>query len=80
MCERVQSIRQALVKEGQAQSFDLDFIGHQTGLFTTSALAEKQVAGLAESHAIHMPATGRINMSGLSITDIRRFVKALRSV
>lgn len=80
MRERVQSLRHALVKEGQAQSCNLDFTGQQTGLFTTFALTEEQVTELAESHAIHMPATGRINMSGLSITDIPRFVTALRSV
>jgi len=80
MRERVVAIRLGLMAEGQRQSYDLDFVGHQTGLFTTFAISEAQTLKLAEQHAIHLPGTGRINISGLSEVDLPHFVAALKAV
>lgn len=78
MRERVQDIRAALVAEAKDQSLDIGYVAAQTGLFTTFPLSEVQTGQLADEHAIHMPGTGRINMSGLSMSDIPRFIVALK--
>ncbi|SIN68306.1 aspartate aminotransferase [Parasphingorhabdus marina DSM 22363] len=78
MRERVGEIRTALVAEAEEQSLDIGYVATQTGLFTTFALSEDQTSRLADEHAIHMPGTGRINMSGLSLADLPGFVTALK--
>ncbi len=80
MRERVTNIRNSLKVEGTRQGYDIDFITDQTGLFTTLAITPKNVSLLAKNHAIHLPETGRINISGISEKDVPRFVSALRSL
>ena len=80
MRQRVRDLRQALAEQGRKQSFDLDFIDNQSGLFATFDLHPTQVQVLAKKHAIHMSETGRINISGLTMNEIERFVCAVRSV
>lgn len=80
MRERTHDIREVLVKEAATQSLDIAYVAQQTGLFTTFPLTKTQTDSLAEKHAIHMPETGRINISGLSQSDIPGFAKALVQV
>lgn len=49
----------------------------QYGLFATLNLTPDQVRLLREAHAIYMPASGRINLAGLTSANIARFVSAL---
>lgn len=53
-----------------------DTLGRGRGLFTLLAIEAPAIAELRTRHAIHVPASGRINLAGLG-TDSTRFVAAL---
>jgi aromatic-amino-acid transaminase len=52
----------------------------QHGMFATLPLTPGQVARLREDHAIYMPASGRINLAGLTPQTVEPFVDALASL
>lgn len=52
----------------------------QHGMFATLPLTAGQVATLRRDHAIYMPASGRINLAGLTDATIPAFVAALSAV
>ncbi|NQE62608.1 amino acid aminotransferase [Caulobacter sp. RHG1] len=48
----------------------------QHGLFALLPLAPAQVARLREDHAIYMAGSGRINLAGLTVTNLDKFARA----
>jgi aromatic-amino-acid transaminase len=52
-------------------------IGQQRGMFAMLPLNTRQVTALHDGHAIYMPATGRINIAGLTVENIPRLAAAL---
>jgi aromatic-amino-acid transaminase len=52
----------------------------QQGMFSTLALSSEQVLRLRADHGVYMPASGRINVAGLTAATVSTFVRALASV
>lgn len=78
MRDRIRSIRTAL---GQADSpVETAPVERQNGLFSLLPLTTDQVARLREDHGVYMAANGRINVAGLTDTNLPRFVDALRTL
>ncbi len=75
MRERVADLRQRLAKAVQA----LAPLAGQHGLFALLPISPEQVARLREDHAIYMAASGRINLAGLTVSNIDIFARALNA-
>jgi len=80
MRARMRQVRDRLAKEGMAGSVDLSPLGRQNGLFSMLPVTKEQVASLREDHAIYMAGSGRINVAGLTMGNIDRFIEAIGSV
>ena len=80
MRERMRQVRQTLADAGTAGSVDLTPLGHQNGLFSVLPVSKEQVARLREDHGIYMAGSGRINVAGLTMGNIEKFVNALAEV
>ena len=57
-----------------------DFVATHRGMFSRLGLTEAQVNTLREDHAIYMAGSGRINIAGLTMGNIDKFVNALAAV
>jgi aromatic-amino-acid transaminase len=75
MRERVADLRQRLAKAVPA----LAPLAGQHGLFALLPLSPEQVARLREDHAIYMAGSGRINLAGLTVSNIDIFARALNA-
>lgn len=80
MRHRMQEVRAELAKAGTAGSIDLTPLGSQHGLFAMLPVTKEQVGKLREDHAIYMAGSGRINIAGLHMGNIGKFVDALAKV
>ncbi|MFW5634348.1 MAG: aromatic amino acid transaminase [Erythrobacter sp.] len=80
MRARMRQVRDRLAEAGMAGSVDLSPLGAQNGLFSVLPVTSEQVAALREDHAIYMAGSGRINVAGLSMDNIDRFIDALAEV
>jgi len=80
MRTRMRQVRAKLAGAGTAGSLDLSPLGHQNGLFSTLALSKEQVLELREGHGIYMAGSGRINIAGLTMGNIDKFIRALAEV
>jgi aromatic-amino-acid transaminase len=70
---RVADLRQRLAKAVPA----LAPLAGQHGLFALLPLSPVEVAKLREDHGIYMAGSGRINLAGLTVTNIDMFARAL---
>lgn len=75
MRHRVADLRQRLAKAVPA----LAPLAGQHGLFALLPLSPAQVARLREDHAIYMAGSGRINLAGLTVTNIDTFARAFQA-
>jgi len=80
MRARMREVRAALAAAGRAGRIDLAPLGSQNGLFAMLPVTKDEVAQLREEHAIYMAASGRINIAGLTSTNLPRFIAALAAV
>ncbi|QIQ87020.1 aromatic amino acid transaminase [Erythrobacter sp.] len=80
MRARMRQVRDRLAAAGMAGSVDLAPLGAQNGLFSMLPVTKEQVARLREDHAIYMAGSGRINVAGLTMGNIDRFVEAIAAV
>ncbi len=80
MRERMRQVRQYLADAGTAGSVDLTALGTQNGLFAILPVTKEQVAALREDHGIYMAGSGRINVAGLTMDNIDKFIGALAAV
>ena len=55
-------------------------ISNQKGIFSLLPLTDDQIKLLDTNHAIHLPYSGRINVTGLNVDTIPRFAAALKQV
>ena len=78
--ERIRMVRERLAQVAVDRGLQLGFVRSQHGLFSTLPVTPEQVARLAVDHAVHMPATGRVNVAGLSEETVPRFVDALCAI
>ena len=82
MRNRVVGLRQSFANALREKGFsEADCrVGEQTGMFSILNLTEEQVLKLRSDHAIYMPGSGRINVAGLTPTNIPYTVNALAQV
>lgn len=81
MRSRLKTMRQQLMEglENKTKS-PWDFLNRQRGFFSFSGLSPEQVKALTERHAIHLPASGRINVAGLNPKNINYVIDAIADV
>lgn len=70
MRERINTLRR-LVAEAHPK---LAFIGGQRGMFAMLPISPDAVSALRSEHGIYMAGNGRINIAGLTETNVARFV------
>ena len=80
MRTRINQVRARLAEAGMAGSVDLRPLAHQRGLFAILPLSKDQIAAMRSDHAIYMAGSGRINLAGLTMGNIDKFIKALADV
>jgi len=82
MRSRINGMRQALVDALAAQGVpgDYSFITQQRGMFSFSGLTKEQVQTLRDQHAIYIVGSGRINVAGLTPSNIERVAEAISEV
>ncbi len=80
MRTRMREVRAALADAGDVGSLDLRPLGQQNGLFSVLPLSKDQIQQLRDEHAIYMAGSGRINIAGLHMGNIEKFIGALEAV
>lgn len=80
MRARMRQVRETLANAGTAGGVDLTPLGKQNGLFSVLPVTPEQVKQLREDHAIYMAGSGRINVAGLTMGNIEKFVNAVAEV
>lgn len=75
MRNRLSAVRAAIAREPA-----LVKLGEQKGMFSQLSLTPVQIEALRRDHAIFMAGSGRVNLAGLSMRDVPRFVDALKTV
>jgi aromatic-amino-acid transaminase len=80
MRTRIRQVRARLAEAGQAGTIDLVPIGGQNGLFSVLPLSSEQILKLREHHGIYMAGSGRINIAGLTMGNIDKFIADLAAV
>ena len=80
MRERIGQVRAKLAEAGDAGTVDLRPLGEQRGMFAMLPLTKEQIGTLREDHGIYMAGSGRINVAGLTMANIDKFVNALAEV
>ncbi|MFK4872589.1 aromatic amino acid transaminase [Novosphingobium sp. ZW T3_23] len=80
MRKRMRQVRARLAAAGTAGSVDMTPMGGQNGLFSIVPLSKDQVLSMREKHGIYMAGSGRINVAGLTMGNIDKFVAAVADV
>lgn len=80
MRERIRQVRAKLSAAGVAGNADLSPLGHQNGLFSIVPLSKDQVLEMRERHGVYMAGSGRINVAGLTMANIEKFIDAVADV
>lgn len=80
MRSRMRQVRDALAEAGTAGRIDLTPLAAQNGLFSIVPVTKDEVVTLREDHGIYMAASGRINIAGLTMGNLPKFVDALAAV
>ena len=75
------ALRQALDNRGvQLNAKGNGFIEQQNGMFTMSGLTKDQVAALKSDHAIYIVGSGRINVAGITPSNLDTLCDAIAAV
>lgn len=79
---RIDSIRRLFVEKLKERGVtqDFSFIKEQKGMFSFSGLSKEQVAALRELHSIYIVDSGRINVAGITETNIDILSSAIADV
>lgn len=80
MRARMRQVRDYLAKAGTAGRVDLTPLGSQNGLFSIVPLTPEQVVRMREEHGVYMAGSGRINVAGLTMDNIDKFIGAIAEV
>jgi aromatic-amino-acid transaminase len=80
MRTRIQQVRAKLAASSNAGAVNLAPLGHQQGMFAMLPLDKDQIAALRAEHGVYMAGSGRINIAGLTMGNIDKFVGALAAV
>ncbi len=81
MCQRINGLRAVLVEKlAAATGEDFSFIQREKGMFSFLGLSEGQVLRLQEEHSVYMIGSSRINIAGVSDSNIDYFAEAVAKV
>lgn len=80
MRTRMGQVRAKLAEAGTAGAVDLTALGGQKGLFSVLPLNADQILALRNDHGIYMAGSGRINVAGLTMGNIDKFIADLATV
>jgi aromatic-amino-acid transaminase len=80
MRARIRQVRAALGEAGRAGTLDLGPLARGQGMFAMLPLSKEQIERLRSDHGIYMAGSGRINIAGLTMASLPRFVAALADV
>ncbi|OCC22436.1 aromatic amino acid aminotransferase [Croceicoccus estronivorus] len=81
MRTRMRDVRKALAAaDNRVAGLDLAPLAHQNGLFSMLALDKDQILAIREKHGVYMAGSGRINVAGLTMGNIQKFIDALADV
>ena len=80
MRARMRQVRDALAAAGTAGRIDLAPLAAQNGLFSILPVTKDEVVRLREDHGIYMAASGRINIAGLTMANLPKFIAAVAAV
>ncbi|MBC2668413.1 aromatic amino acid transaminase [Novosphingobium piscinae] len=80
MRERMRQVRARLAAAGTAGTVDLTPMGGQHGLFSIVPLTAEQILAMREKHGVYMAGSGRINVAGLTMGNIDKFIAAVADV
>ncbi|MEO0644251.1 MAG: aromatic amino acid transaminase [Pseudomonadota bacterium] len=80
MRARMRQVRQRLADAGTVGRVDLTALGVQNGLFSVLPLSKDEVVRMREEHGIYMAGSGRINIAGLTMDNIDKFISAIAEV
>ena len=80
MRTRMRQVRDRLAAAGQTGGVDLTPLGTQNGLFSVLPVSKEQVAQLRDDHGIYMAGSGRLNIAGLTMDNIDKFIAAVAEV
>lgn len=76
MRDRIASVRAALA----GAHAGLAGLASHRGMFSLLPIASLAVGRLRQEHAIYVAGSGRVNLAGLQVTDVPRFIAALETV
>jgi aromatic-amino-acid transaminase len=80
MRARIRQVRAALGEAGTAGAVDLTPYARQHGMFAMLPLSKEQIQALRDDHGIYMAGSGRINVAGLTVGNLPKFVGAIAAV
>ena len=80
MRERIRQVRAKVAAAGRTGGVDLTPVGTQKGLFSVIPFTPAQVSAMREKHGIYFAGSGRINVAGLTMGNIDRFLEAVADV
>ncbi|WP_068088334.1 amino acid aminotransferase [Novosphingobium rosa] len=80
MRARMSEVRAKLGGAGTQGSVDFTPFGTQNGLFSIVPLTGEQVLAMREKHGVYMAGSGRINVAGLTMGNIDKFIAAVADV
>ncbi len=80
MRARIGQVRAALGEAGAAGSLDLAPLARGRGMFAMLPLSKEQIERLRTDHGVYMAGSGRINIAGLTMGNLPKFVAALADV
>ena len=82
MRKRINDMRVELVRGLKAKGIErnFSFIEQQRGMFSFSGLGTEQVEALREKYAIYIVGGGRINVAGLTSTNLEYFCESVAAV
>ena len=80
MRARIRQVRAALGETGKAGALDLAPLARGQGMFAMLALDKAQIERLRDDHGVYMAGSGRINIAGLTMGSLPKFVAALADV
>jgi aromatic-amino-acid transaminase len=80
MRARMNQVRARLAEAGRQGGVDFTPLGSQNGLFSVLPLSGEQVLRLRTDHGIYMAGSGRINVAGLTMGNIDKFIADVAAV
>ena len=81
MRARMREVRDALAAaDNRVAGLDLTALATQNGLFSILSLDKDQILAIREKHGVYMAGSGRINVAGLTMGNIDKFIAAVAAV